>query len=156
MSSLALSMTLYTILCICYAGWKGGSPERVVSFLFSLWLLIEPFRESIFPAIWDRLDITSLAVDGFLTLGIVLVALRANRVWPMFAAGFGLVAMLGHFSRAVELDGMQRAYWAMTEPPYVIISLVLVVGTYLHGRRSAVFGSYRDWRSPQSNKMPEA
>ena len=156
MSSLALSMTLYTILCICYAGWKGGSPERVVSFLFSLWLLVGPFRKTLFPSVWDRLDIPSFVVDATLTFGIVLVALRANRVWPMFAAGFGLVAMLGHFSRAVELDGMQRAYWAMTEPPYVIISLVLVVGTYLHRRRSAVFGSYRDWRSPQSNKMPEA
>ncbi len=41
---------------------------------------------------------------------------------------------------------MQRAYWAMTQLPFFIQLLTLIVGTAFHMRRKRILGPYPDWR----------
>jgi hypothetical protein len=146
MSVYLIFVNSFAVLCACFAGIRGGAPERVVAFAYSLWVLAGPIYKTWGDPHFDRLDPINLAIDGGLMLVLVIVALKANRVWPMLAAAFALLPMMGHFARGVNLDGMQRAYWAMTEPAPLAIAIILATGAFLHTKRQESRGEYRDWR----------
>ncbi len=86
-------------------------------------------------------------VSDLVELGLLLsLALHANRVWPIFSAAAQLVAVAGSLAVWSSAEGMQVAYWAVTQLPLFGQLAALALGTFFHLRRQAVVGPYRDWR----------
>ena len=141
-------MMIWAAVAVAFARLKGGIPERCVSISIVVWILLDVvYHYFTAAANYGHIVVAHVIFDTLLLLALFATALCANRVWPCWAAASSLIAMLGHLAMAVGLSGMQRAYWAITQVPFFIQLLALVVGTAFHIRRRRIKGPYPDWRS---------
>lgn len=74
------------------------------------------------------------------------IALNANRTYPLWLAGFQLVAIGAHGVRALGDVISPIAYAILAIGPSYGQLLVMVWGLAAHIRRKRGFGPYRDWR----------
>lgn len=82
----------------------------------------------------------------------VIIALRANRVYPLIIAGAQLIAVMAHFVRGVSAGLVPRAYAALILAPLHLQLATLLIGVLLHMRRQSRIGPYPSWRS--GTKLP--
>ncbi len=54
--------------------------------------------------------------------------------------------MLGHVAKLWEVDMVRRAYWTMTQMPFLFQLIVLAAGTWTHVERQRRIGRYHSWR----------
>jgi len=147
MSPLLLSGWLITASIVLFAIWRGGSPERWGAIVIGTWFVSDPVYHFLTgPSQFYFVDLGHVIMDVIEVLAIGTVALRANRIWPIWATSAELIAISGHIAMAAKEEGMLRAYWAMTQLPLFLQLLALLLGTIAHRRRLARIGSYRDWR----------
>lgn len=137
-------------LLLAAAIWRwGGGPERwlMVIFLASMVLPVYPIRwlrESSGDAS-EHLQVW-LIIDVIATGLFIAIALNANRNYPLWIAGFQLVALVAHAVEAM-VDAVSSLALAvlMIGPSYCIL-LVLTGGFVRHLLRERRFGPYREWR----------
>lgn len=130
-----------------FAVARGGPPERIAAAIIVCWLLSDVSYHLVFgPSGFDSVDPVHLILDGGELVAIVWLALRANRMWPLWAAAAQLICVSGHVAVFISPEGMRRAYWAMTQlPPYIQLTAVFL-GAVAHTRRLGRIGPYRSWR----------
>jgi hypothetical protein len=127
---------------------RGGPPERLAAMLIAGWVLTDALYHLLFgPSGFDRVDPVHLVLDGGMLGAIVWLALRANRVWPLFAAAAQLMCFSSHIAVMVTPEGARRAYWAMSQLPQYIQLAALLAGAAAHARRERMIGPYRSWRA---------
>jgi len=146
--SLELSLTLSLFVAAGLHAWlRGGPPERLAAAIIVAWILTDATYHLLFgPSGFDAVDPVHLWIDGAELVAIVWLALRANRLWPLWAAAAQLICFSGHIAAFIEPAGWTRAYWAMTQiPPYIQV-IALVSGAAAHTRRMRRIGRYRSWR----------
>ena len=140
---LALAMVFAAALV---AVARGGPPERLAAAIIVCWIMADAAYHLVFgPSGFARVDPVHLFLDGGELVAIVWLALRANRMWPLWAAAAQLICVSGHLALFIE-PGMQRAYWAMTQLPQYIQLTALMLGAVAHARRFERIGPYRSWR----------
>jgi len=126
---------------------RGGAPERLAAGIIVCWILADVAYHLMFgPSGFERVDPVHLVLDGGELVAIVWLALRANRMWPLWAAAAQLICVSGHLALFIEPHGMRRAYWVMTQLPQYIQLTALVLGAVAHERRLQRIGPYRSWR----------
>lgn len=126
---------------------RGGPPERLAAAVIVGWIVTDAGYHLLFgPSGFDTVDPVHLVLDGAELCAIMLLALRANRMWPLWAAAAQLICYSGHIAAFIEPGGMRRAYWAMTQLPQYIQLLALLLGAAAHARRTRRIGRYRSWR----------
>lgn len=130
----------------------GAAPERIcVATLFAV-----TFGDPVYHILIERapvygsVDLGHLAIDVGVAAIFVAVALRANRVYPLWLAAFQLVSVLSHFAREVTASFPKLAYGLMSYGPFYIILLIMTGGLVFHARRTKYLGRYRSWRSSSS------
>jgi hypothetical protein len=130
-----------------FAVARGGPPERMAAGIIVCWVITDVSYHLVFgPSGFDAVDPVHLVLDGVELVAIVWLALRANRMWPLWAAAAQLICVSGHVAVLVSPEGMRRAYWAMTQlPPYIQLT-ALLLGAIAHARRFERIGPYRSWR----------
>jgi hypothetical protein len=101
-SDLVLPFWLVFTICIVVPGlalWKGGWPERVVAITFLLgWaatLIVADFSYQ--GPQWGGfvIDLATFAIS-------VYVALRSDRYWTLFNAGFHFLSVVTHTARILD------------------------------------------------------
>jgi hypothetical protein len=129
------------------AWWYGGPPERRAAAIIVGWIGTDAVYHLLFgPSGFHEVDPFHLVLDGAELVAIVWLALRANRVWPLWAAAAQVVCYSGHIAALIEPGGMTMAYWAMTQLPQYIQLTALLLGTAAHAQRQRRAGPYRSWR----------
>lgn len=127
---------------------RGGPPEQFAAAVIVGWILTDAAYHVAFgPSGFDTVDPVHLVLDGAELAAIMGLALRANRMWPLWAAAAQVICYSGHIAAFIEPGGMRRAYWAMTQLPQYIQLLALVLGAAAHARRTRRIGRYRSWRA---------
>jgi len=135
---------------LALAIWRwGGGPER--------WLIGLFIATMVVPAVVLRWlgagDPTDgpyawvyFSIDLVAALGFTLIALNANRNYPLWIAGLQLVAIGAHMvSGLVDGISLLALVVLIVGPSYG--QLLLIFGGFLrHVRRQRRFGTYRDWR----------
>lgn len=146
--SLRVVLILVLVVAGCLLAYRrGGPPERYAATVIAGWVLTDATYHLLFgPSGFVLVDPVHVVLDGAELVAITWLALRANRMWPLWAAAAQLMCVSGHFVAVVEPGGMRRAYWAMTQLPAYIQLIALVCGAYAHARRFERIGPYRSWR----------
>lgn len=133
----------------------GAGPERACAAA----LFIVTFGDPVYHLLVERgpvygsVDIGHLLMDIGVAATFIGVALRANRVYPLWLAAFQLVSVLSHFAREVTETFPKLAYGLMTYGPYYLTILIAAGGLWRHARRMGRHGRYRSWRI-SSNPSP--
>lgn len=140
---LALALTAIFVVVSRY----GSGPERVV---LQIWLVVSlldlVYHVSVGPLQYHDIDLIHVVLDIMAMIGFLWVALRANRVWPLWIAALQLQPLVVHLAMFMQLPGNDMAYWLMMVAPADIEILILLIGTLAHVHRKRLIGPYRDWR----------
>jgi hypothetical protein len=137
---------------VVFAFRRGSTPEKLGAAIVALNMCIDLLVRE-FAGGWDFSAFSSsrFLID-VLELGLLIaLTLSANRVWPIFSAATQMVAVAGNLAVWWSAEGMQLAYWAVTQMPLFGQIAALALGTYFHAQRQAVIGPYRDWRVAYSS-----
>jgi hypothetical protein len=83
-----------------------------------------------------------MTVDVLTFIAFTLIAIRTDRFWPLWVAGFQLTTLMAHLLKAIQFDLMPQAYAAAARLWVYPIFLAIVIGTWRsHRRRAAARGA---------------
>lgn len=131
------------------AEFYAGKPEKIVARLMLAELLADLVKQVIVgSASFRTMNGFLFALELILLTSFVLVALRANRVWPLVVAGLQLLICLTHVARLLSpASANAQVYWALTSFPSYLICLILAAAISTHRARVRRYGMIPDWRS---------
>ncbi len=136
--ALLLSSTAFAI-------WKGGTPERIAAGLYWMAWLATLVANPVAMNRWRTVEIGYLLIDLFLLIALTLLALRANRHWPMAAVSLQLIIVVGHVAKMIDPTLLGSAYAIMSVFwPYLQL-ILLAGGTWIHWRRTRIQGAVASW-----------
>lgn len=127
-------MWAFAIVLVCGCAWTfGGRTERIgASIIFASWIATMLVANSHW---WEpRWNIW--IVDSLLLVGLLGLALRSSRHWPIFAAGFHLLSIVTHATRLVST---YRESWALVTAGVIwsyMVLFTLGLATWLTWRRA--------------------
>jgi hypothetical protein len=135
------------IATMLFASRKGGEPEQLVATVLFSTFALDLTNHALFgdPA-WYTVNPGHLVIDTWAFIALLWVALYANRGWPMWVSASQMLVVLGHVAKLWEVDMVRRAYWTMTQLPFVFQLGVLALGTAAHMNRQRRIGHYHSWR----------
>ena len=76
----------------------------------------------------------------------IVIAVHANRNYPLFMAALQLLVVSAHVARGLIEAIAPIAYAVMVIAPGWLQLLLLATGLARHLRRKRRYGAYRDWR----------
>ncbi|NQX95239.1 MAG: hypothetical protein HRT64_10035 [Erythrobacter sp.] len=137
----------YSILAAAF--FWGAGPERA---MIATWVVFFELVPIPYDAFWGG-SYQLQSTDAFLATtdlcaGIVwiLIALYANRNYPLFVAALQLLALGAHLARGL-IDAISPvAYAVMYIGPGWLQLLLMAAGMARHAWRERRFGPYREWR----------
>lgn len=143
-----VSVVLFYVVMIAtlVLAWaKGGAPERIGAGLVIATVLIQFVFHAFLPPRLATVDMVSLLVDSMMLVGFGWLAIKARRVWPIWATACQLVSVASHSARyfSVEIDPI--VYADMKSAPTLLAIIALAIGTIIHDRRLKRFGSDPAW-----------
>ncbi|MEO5707477.1 MAG: hypothetical protein ABIT10_11620 [Alteraurantiacibacter sp.] len=132
-----------------YAFARGAGPEKQVgAILTSMVVLFLGYRlltpES---GAYDKIDPGLLVIDLVVLVLLALVAIRANRIYPLWLLAAQLIATLMHLGRELDSHVPPIAYFLLIHGPSYIQVLAYALGLAAHRRRVRRFGTYPSWRA---------
>ncbi|MBU2588667.1 MAG: hypothetical protein KJ872_11195 [Alphaproteobacteria bacterium] len=136
---------------LALAIWRwGAAPERwsIAIFVAAMVVPVRLFEwlgngSLVFGSLaWIYVTIDLLAGAAF-----VAVALNANRNYPLWIAGFQLVAISAHAVKGLVDTVSPIAYLILASGPSYCQLALIFAGFARHVTRTRQFGPYRDWRS---------
>jgi hypothetical protein len=151
------------IVCTAYALLSGGAPERMGASAYALAvaathliLLTRAARTQ--NAEFQSVELGVLVVDVLLFISFTVLALRANRFWPIWVSALLGLGVLGHLARWLGPDVIPWAYAAILSIWSYPILVIIALGTWNHQTRLARYGVDRSWSSssPRSGRRPPA
>lgn len=124
--------------------WKGAWPERAVAVAFLVtWIGTALTRTQG----WVGFQGGPFLMDVALFVATLVVALRSRRFWPMFAAGFQLLAVIVHGARLVDSN---VGTWA-----YVTAGIIFTY-LFLYALAFGTWGAFRERRQLANAGAPIA
>lgn len=132
------------------AAWRwGGAPERLLSGAFLMTMVLPIYLlKWMFPerGLDDPSFVYRMLLDVVAAAIFVGIALRANRNYPLWIAGFQLVSLGAYLVKAVAPVVSPLALVILIAGPSYCQLLILIAGFIRHIRRERRFGPYRAWR----------
>lgn len=109
---------------------------------FLLTLVLMAFRWTL----WRRFPVGVGLIDLILTFGLIVLALKANRLWPILLAGMQLATVFGHIAKLLSFPLPTAGYAIFVQLWAWPMLFVTAVGTYKHHQRTKRRGSEQDWK----------
>lgn len=142
-----LNMVVFNILlisCCAYALWRGGPPEKIAVIVLTLACFLT-FGVASDVGTFQSVETGIFVVDLLCLIGLLAVALWADRFWPLWVAALHLIGTAGHAAKFVDPNIVPRTYaFLLAVWAYPMIVLI-IVGTWRHQQRMARFGTDRSW-----------
>jgi len=143
----------FFLISFAYSMWRGGAPERVAALLL-LAGLIGSLSVGVFhlPGNFRSVPVALALVDLGLAIGLIILATKANRLWPIPAAACQVITVLGHAAKFVAPEMFAGGYALLiTIWSWPIVGLLLY-GAYRHHRRSTAGLCDRPWKPSSAAK----
>lgn len=132
-------------LLVVIAWWRGAAPERAIACSIVLFVG-QDVLDHWSPAM-DYLLVAprDLLLDCLIACLLLAIALRANRIYPLWMAAWQLVAVLSHAARFESRSSAALAYAILLYLPSYLLLLTFGLGLAAHIRRVRLWGQYRSW-----------
>lgn len=129
------------------AFWKGGGPERAVAGVMVGILVSDLIYHLIFGNFSNvvSIDYGHALIDLVAMVALVLIALRANRMYTLWIAALQLIAFNAHLARELTDVMSPIVYLILYVGPSYLQLLILGAGLWAHRRRLAKYGPYKSW-----------
>ena len=122
--------------CLLYAFRRGGAPERLGITIIAVGSILSVIVASGFAARFRTVEWGILLVDVGVLIAFLAIALRTDRYWPLWAAGFHTIGVATHVATLADPDVVSRAY-ALAQGFWAYPMMIAVaIGTRNHQRRS--------------------
>lgn len=131
---LAIFWLLLITACLC-ARWRGGLPEKQAALSLLVAALLTIAYRSNAAVRYSSLDIGVVLIDVGLLSALAIIAVRADRGWPIPLAALQAITVLGHFCKLVNPDLWRLGYALITTAPAYPGLVILLVGIYRHRHR---------------------
>jgi len=93
-------------------------------------------------------------VDVLVFVAFAVLALRANRFWPIWVSSLLGLGVLAHLARWAGPDTMPWAYQLVMSIWSYPILAIIAIGTFNHRRRLGRFETDRSWSSSSADSAP--
>ena len=133
-------------IVMVWAGWRGGGPERAGVLVLLGMLVLQITTRNIEGELQalEAFDWPTFLADLFGAAAFIVIAIWADRVWPIRAWTLQGLAVLGHLLQAsAEMIGY--TFVALGIWPTMLVMPLLVIGTEAHQYRLRRDGKDRDW-----------
>ena len=134
-----------------YALLRGGAPERIVGGAMLAAYAATLLSYSELSTRFDHVEMAVLIVDAILLCVLVAVALRADRLWPLFVAGLHISTVGAHLIKFFDLNMIRVTYAVMIAAWSYPMLGFLAIGTWRHRRRLTIHGHDHPWTLPRSS-----
>ena len=142
------------LLCTVYAFAAGGAPEKTGTAIYASSVVVTHILLTAHLGRWRGIEFGVFTVDLVTFLLFCVLAVRANRFWPIWVSAFLGMGVLGHLARWAGPDVLWYAYAVvLTIWSYPILA-IMALGTFNHRRRLARFGTDRSWSSSSAPSAP--
>ncbi|WP_246848416.1 hypothetical protein [Sphingomonas beigongshangi] len=124
----------------------GGAPERWTAIIFIIGAaatFVAPFYNAQRP--YGGLEPMLLAIDVLMLGGLVAIALRADRYWPLYVSALHLIGIAVHGVKAIQPALVPWMYAGASGKIAYPMLVLLAVGAVRHRKRVLRFGSDPDW-----------
>lgn len=145
---------LVLALAAIHVAWRGGAPERWALAIYAVAsaltpLLLSPLAERFRGPEWSGMLVDLANYGAFLVLAVV-----ANRFWPLWISAMQGVALATHMLGLFHEKRLNLTYALFAQMwAYPIIALI-VIGAERHRRRLARTGSDRSWKTFSGPSTP--
>ena len=147
------------VLCWIYALFKGGLPERLGAAILVVGSTLSVAAMASRPYTrFGAVEIGVFLIDLVCLLTFLILALRAERYWPLWITALQLIGTAAHAVKLADPALIWKAYaFALAFWSYPML-LLIALGTYRHQQRLARFGADRSWSSfsGRSGRPPAA
>ncbi|MBU6266357.1 MAG: hypothetical protein KGN34_02370 [Sphingomonadales bacterium] len=132
------------LAAMALAWWFGSAPERLSAAAISALLVAETGLGHMSAAPWLYLGLHGLAFAALL-----VIAVTANRFYPMVMAAGELIALVSHALVVAHPPPGNAAYGLLIGMAKHVAVTALCIGLLAHARRTTLTGRYPDWRADQ-------
>jgi hypothetical protein len=136
---------LLLLTCVPYALLRGGAPERWCAGIALGATILSIVALSQSAVIYQDAEIETLAVDLLALAAFFIVAVFADRFWPLVVAGLQADAVVIHICKLVQPDILPLGYAVGLSIWSYPILILLAVGTVRHRRRLVTHGYDLSW-----------
>lgn len=133
------------LACCGFAFVSGGAPERIGAAIYAAGSFGTLAVVSAAPIRFQGVEVGVFIVDGFVFLGFIALALRANRFWPIWVSALVGIGIAGHLAMLLRPQVIPWAYAVVLSIWSYPILTVMTAGTFLHRRRRVLNGADPSW-----------
>ncbi len=144
------------VLCCVFVFLKGGAPERIGTAILAIGSVLTFLALSGRTNEYRSVATWVIVIDVVCLLAFLVLALRAERYWPLWITALQLIGAAAHAVRLVDPAIIGRAYaFALGFWSYPML-LLIALGTWRHQQRLALNGADPSWStsSARSGRAP--
>ncbi len=117
------------VFCSVYAAVAGGTTGRIgaalnVGATLATYLVLEVDT-------WSQTNLPVFMVDIAMLIALVWLALKSEAYWPIWAAGFHLITVLGHAATMISPDFRWPLYYYFHGMWAIFVQMAMVWGVTL-------------------------
>ncbi len=146
---IAAAMAAFLLLL----AWKyGAAAERWLAGAFALRFPLTLLQQWAFgfapsSAPFSHFMPDIFAQDLLLLAVFTALALRANRLYPLWIAAAQVIVVTTHLVQLCSSQLLPRAYATLVGAPTLLQSVIILIGLAFHARRTSQCGAYPSWRA---------
>lgn len=132
-----------------YAFARGAGPEKQAGAILTSMVVLFLGYRLLTPGsgVYDKIDLGHLVIDLVALVLLGRLAIRANRIYPLWMLAAQLISTLMHLGRELDTHIAPIAYFLLIHAPSYIQVIAFALGLLAHRRRVKRFGTYRSWRA---------
>ena len=132
------ALGIVVLIAACIMAWRwGGRDEQLAAFGFAIATLASTLANQ---HLYTSPEVGVLGVDLMVLAGLMVLALKSDRFWPMYAAAFQFVGSIVHIASFTENGSFAWAYAVGLIFWSYAVMLALMAGTMLEGRTRRLLG----------------
>jgi len=131
---LLLLYVIFTLCCCGYALAVGGITGRAGAAVILTKTVLD-LSTAWIDYSWQETMYPLLAIDLVCLFCFIILALRSDRLWPLWATGFQLVAVLIHLATVWEINIAPKAYQALQQLWTIPMQLAMLSGIMADQRK---------------------